>query len=134
MHILLIDDHQLFRLGLSQALHSLNKETTISEAGCLVEAKDSLEANQQSFDLILLDQILPDGEGINFLAYLQQYYPLIPVAMLSGEEDIKLMKQALNFGALGFIPKSTDIAIILTALQLIFSGGIYIPPKMMPSL
>ncbi|MDX8409666.1 MAG: response regulator transcription factor [Mariprofundales bacterium] len=134
MHILIIDDHHLFRLGLSRALLTLDKDTVISEAGCLAEAKDSLKANPQSFDLILLDQILPDGEGINFLHHIQQHYPLIPVAMLSGEEDVGLMKRALESGAFGFIPKSTDIAIILTALQLILSGGIYIPSSMMPSL
>jgi len=133
MHILIIDDHQVFRCGLSTALQKLGEYTAISEADCIAAAKISIEAAHRDLDLVILDLGLPDGDGIEFLAYLQQHYPLLPVAILSAEESIKLMKQSLRSGAVGFIPKSTDTAVILSAIQLMLSGGTYIPPKMMLS-
>jgi len=134
MHILIVDDHQMFRCGLSTALQKLGEHCTISEADCIAAAKIRIETTHRDLDLMLLDQGLPDGTGIEFLAYIQQHYPLMPVAMLSAEESIKLMKQSLRSGAVGFIPKSTDTPIILGAIQLMLSGGTYIPPKMMPTL
>lgn len=133
MHILIIDDHQMFRCGLSTALQKLTESTTISEADCIAEAKTKIEAAHRDIDLTLLDQSLPDGEGIEFLDYLQQRYPLLPVAILSAEESVQLMKQSLRAGAVGFISKNTDTAVVLGAIQLMLSGGTYIPPKMMLS-
>jgi len=133
MHILLIDDHQMFRCGLSTALQTLGDHSTISEADCIAAAKSSIKTLHREIDLVLLDQGLPDGEGLELLIYLQRHYPLLPVAILSAEENIKLMKQSLDSGAIGFIPKSTDTSIILAAIQLMLSGGTYIPSQMMLS-
>lgn len=130
MHILIVDDHQMFRSGLSIALQALTELNTISESARIADAKLKIESCHQDIDLILLDQNLPDGTGSEFLQHLQQHYPLLPVAILSAEENIKLMKESLNGGAVGFIPKSTNTSVVLGAIQLMLSGGIYVPPKM----
>jgi len=88
MHILIVDDHQMFRCGLSIALQALAELNTISESASIADAKLKVESSHQDIDLILLDQSLPDGKGNEFLKHLQQHYPLLPVAMLSAEEKL----------------------------------------------
>lgn len=132
-HLLLIDDHQLFRSGVLLALQTFNKTIFATESDSIASAKTILENSTHNIDLILLDQSLPDGEGINLLQHIKNHYSSIPVVILSASDDIALMKQALQLGASGYIPKSSNTSVIVSAIQLILSGGIYIPPKLMPS-
>ena len=74
---------------------------------------------------------LPDGDGFHVLADLQERYPAISVVVLSASKDRDNMLRALDLGALGFIPKSARRAVMLSALQLVISGGIYIPPDIL---
>jgi DNA-binding NarL/FixJ family response regulator len=80
-------------------------------------------------DLILLDLNLPDRDGFAVLADLRKYYSAIAVVVISAHQDRDNVVRALDLGAVGFIPKSTTRKVILSALELVFSGGIYIPPQ-----
>ncbi len=130
MHILVVDDHQLFRSGLIQLLQGLSRIRKISEAESIAEARRLIRENG-NFGLILLDYELPDGKGINLLMEIKRQYPEQKVAMLSAWEDIELMRRSLEIGALGYIPKSTRATILLTAIQLMLEGGTYIPPHLL---
>ena len=88
----------------------------------LVEEHDDL-------DLILLDLNLPDRDGFSVLVELRKNYPSISVVVMSAQQDHDSVVKALNLGALGFIPKSVPRKVIIGALQLVISGGIYIPPQ-----
>jgi len=134
VQILLVDDHELFRSGLSSAMQAMDESVQILEADCIASARAVIEKNHRTIDLVLLDHELPDGNGISLLQRIRMDYPLIPVAMLSGVECPKLMKQSLEAGALGYVPKATNTPVVLSAIHLILSGGIYIPPKLLPSL
>ncbi|MDQ6966838.1 MAG: response regulator transcription factor [Mariprofundaceae bacterium] len=134
MQILLVDDHELFRSGMATALRTVDEDISILEADCIASARPVIEANHRTIDLVLLDYEMPDGNGIIFLQRIQQDYPLLPVAMLSAVENVRLMTQSLESGALGFIPKTTSTSVILPAIQLMLSGGTYIPPTMLPAL
>jgi DNA-binding NarL/FixJ family response regulator len=78
--------------------------------------------------LILLDLSLPDKNGFTALAELRDYRSAIPIVVLSAFNERANVVKALDLGALGFIPKSAQRAVMLSALNLVFSGGIYIPP------
>src|SRR5262249_22014408 len=80
-------------------------------------------------DLILLDLNLPDRDGFSMLAELRRNHPAISVVVMSAQQDQDSVVRALKMGALGFIPKSVPRKVILSALQLVMSGGIYIPPQ-----
>jgi len=130
MHILIVDDHDLYRQGLAQSLLGCAQILAISEADCLASARDIIHAQHDCLDIVILDHGLPDGNGITLLKELQTTHPLLPVAMLSAHEDMNLMRECIEAGALGFIPKSTETTILLSAVELMLAGGSYIPPSL----
>jgi len=130
MHILIVDDHDLFRQGLAQSLLEATQVTVVSEADSVASARKLIHAQYHDFGLVILDHGLPDGEGLTLLKEVQQHYPLLPIAMLSAHEDMNLMRQCMDLGALGFIPKSTNTSILISAIKLMLSGGTYIPPSL----
>jgi DNA-binding NarL/FixJ family response regulator len=105
-HIIIVDDHPLFRDALKSALRSLADGVTIGEAGSLDQLTAEL-ARSADCDLVLLDLKMPGIQGLAGLAYLRAQYPQIPVAIVSGSEDATVIRRALAMGALGFVPKST---------------------------
>jgi DNA-binding NarL/FixJ family response regulator len=131
MKILVVDDHVLIR----EALRGVLKELK-GEAIAIIEAPDSRQAIRQielnpDVELILLDLGLPDRDGLELLAELCERYPTTSVVVLSANHDRDRVMKALDFGVLGFIPKSAQREVMLGAFNLIFSGGIYIPPEIL---
>lgn len=131
MKILVVDDHVLIREALRGVLRELK-----GDAAVVIEAADSRQAMRQieqnrDVKLILLDLALPDRDGFEMLSELGVRYPTISVVVLSGYHDRDRVRKALDLGALGFIPKSAQREVMLSAFNLIFAGGIYIPPDIL---
>ena len=130
MKILVVDDHVLIREALRGVLKELNEDAVILEAADCRQAMASVQS-QTDLGLILLDLNLPDRDGFSVLGELREHYPAISVVVLSAQQDRGSVIRALDLGALGFIPKSGQRDVMLSALRLIFSGGIYIPPEIL---
>jgi DNA-binding NarL/FixJ family response regulator len=130
MKILVVDDHVLIREALQGVLKEWRRDAEVLEAADCREAKQLIEQHTD-LELILLDLNLPDGDGFHMLTDLHEHYPAISVVVLSASNDRDNVVRALDLGALGFIPKSARRAVMLSALQLIFSGGIFIPPEIL---
>ena len=130
MKVLLVDDHTLIREALRNVLHELKGPVTVLEAANYHQATETLR-NHQDLDLILLDLGLPDRDGFDVLAELREHHPSISVVVLSALNDRDNVVKALNLGALGFIPKSARREVMLGALNLVFAGGVYIPPDIL---
>jgi DNA-binding NarL/FixJ family response regulator len=130
MKILLVDDHALFRDGMRYVLQQLPEEVEIMEAGDFAEGL-KLATQHPELDLALLDLNMPGSEGPISIRYFHQRYPHIPVVVVSGEEGRSYMEKVMNYGAMGFISKSSTAAVMLGALNLVLSGGVYIPPQML---
>ena len=81
--------------------------------------------------LILLDINLPDRDGFSVLSELRNRYPTIAIIMLSALNDQDQVKRAFSLGALGFIPKTTEPGVMLSAIELVLSGGLYIPSEVL---
>jgi DNA-binding NarL/FixJ family response regulator len=75
-----------------------------------------------------MDINLPGTSGINAISLIRAEFPLIPVVGLSSSDDKQTILDAIDAGAMGFIPKSSSSAVLFAALQLVLSKGIYIPP------
>ncbi|VAX13850.1 two component transcriptional regulator, LuxR family [hydrothermal vent metagenome] len=126
MKILLIDDHPLFRAGIATILKTLTEQVQLLEASSCEEALE-LIPEQDDFDLLLLDLNLPGIDGLAGLQKLRHGTPSTPIVVLSASEDSNKIKEAIAQGAKGYIPKSAAGEVIISALRLVLSGGIYLP-------
>jgi DNA-binding NarL/FixJ family response regulator len=126
MKVLLIDDHPLFRQGLRTLLLPLDAELEIDEAGACAEALERLAT--AAYDLVLLDLRLPGQSGLDALEALREAAPAAPIVVLSGEDDPRTIRGAIDRGAMGFIPKSSTQELLIQALRLVLAKGIYLPP------
>jgi DNA-binding NarL/FixJ family response regulator len=125
MNILLIDDHALFRRGLKFLLDDLDEAITFLEAPSIPEINAHKGAD---IDLILLDLNLPGAQGMGGLLLVKELFPDSVVVIVSGQEEPRFVKDAVNSGAAGFIPKSSTPEIMVQALKLVLAGGVYLPP------
>jgi DNA-binding NarL/FixJ family response regulator len=130
MKILVVDDHVLIREALRGVLKELKNDAVVLEAADCRQAMETIAA-QADLGLVLLDLNLPDRDGFAVLSELREQYPAISVVVLSAQQDRSSVVKALDLGALGFIPKSGQRDVMLSALRLVFSGGIYIPPEIL---
>jgi DNA-binding NarL/FixJ family response regulator len=130
MKFLLVDDHTLIREALRGVLKELDEGAAILESSRWGDAARQLEEHPD-LALMLLDLGLPDHDGFAALKEARAHYPKIPVVILSGSCDRESVVKALDLGAVGFIPKSGEREVMLSALRLVFSGGVYIPPEIL---
>jgi DNA-binding NarL/FixJ family response regulator len=128
MKILIVDDHALIREALRGVLKELRGDVAVLEAADSREAT-AIVAEQGDLGFILLDLDLPDRDGFAVLSELRERYPAISVVVLADRQDRNSVPKALDLGALGFIPKSSGREVMLSALRLVFAGGIYVPPE-----
>lgn len=126
MKILVVDDHTLIREGLRLVLKELDDEVVVLEAQNCQETLRLAEDNPD-LDLVLLDLHLPGVHGFDALAEVRERHPAIPVVVLSATDTRDTVIGALDRGAMGFIPKSSSTRVILGALRLVLSGGVYLP-------
>ena len=132
MKLLIVDDHHLIREGLKPVLRRLGEgeEAQVLEASGFEDAIRIADANPD-LDLVVLDFHLPGVEGFAALNDLQERHPALPIVVMSGADDPGVMREAIDHGALGFIPKSSGSEVILNALRLVLSGGTYLPREIM---
>ena len=130
MKILVVDDHALIRIALHGVLGGLDRDVTVLEASDCRGAFDLIEA-QPDLDLVLLDLNLPGMHGLAALTDLRTRHPALPVVVLSSANDRASVTQALDQGAMGYIPKLSSNEVLVSALRLVLSGGIYIPPAIL---
>lgn len=132
MKIVIADDHVLIRDGLDRALHSLNEKIETVHAEDRTTILEQL-AQHKDVDIILMDLFMPGANGFDLLHEVCNTYSHIPVIVISGAEEPRNMRKAIDHGASGFIPKSVSTEIMLSAIKLVSSGGVYIPPDMLKS-
>jgi DNA-binding NarL/FixJ family response regulator len=130
MKILLVDDHALIREALRGVLKEVKGDATILEASTCAEAMRLMTAHA-GIGLVLLDINLPDRDGYAALTELRSRHPATSVVMLSARNERSAVVKALDLGAIGFIPKSGQREVMLAALQIVFAGGMYIPPEIL---
>ena len=125
---LIIDDHPLFRDALGGAVRLAHPEAQIFEATSIAEALQILEGHQ-GIDLALLDLSLPDASGFSGFQRLRKTHPRLPVAIVSNEEDQRVIREALSLGAAGYLPKSTSKRELADSIERVLSGSISVPKE-----
>jgi DNA-binding NarL/FixJ family response regulator len=115
INLLLVDDHELVRKGLTLMLQTQKKiDVQITQAN---HGKEAIKlAKEQDFDLIILDVNMPVLDGISTLKKLKELAITIPVLMLSMHKEEDLIRDALSNGAAGYILKNSSLDEITKAM------------------
>ncbi|MEM7777582.1 MAG: response regulator transcription factor [Pseudomonadota bacterium] len=124
--LIIVDDHPLFRGALRSALADGSDAFAVTEVGSLDELSAEL-ASDSHIDLILLDLTMPGVQGFSGLLYLRAQHPEIPVMIVSARDETTVIQRAIEFGALGFVPKSQPVEVIREAVDRVLAGEIWVP-------
>ena len=111
--VIIVEDHSAFAQALELVLGQVDG-TEVALARTLEEGR-ALIRDSQSFDLVVLDLTLPDGEGTELIDELRQSHPETPVTVLSAREDVD--EVASKAGADAAIPKETPLPDIISSLR-----------------
>ncbi|AMW82628.1 MULTISPECIES: response regulator transcription factor [Pseudomonas] len=130
--ILIADDHPLFREAIHNVISDGFPGSEVMETGDLDSAL-ALSQEHDDLDLILLDLNMPGMHGLNGLINLRNESPTIPVVIVSAEQDKQVVLQAITYGAVGFITKSSPRLQMTEAIQQILNGNVYLPPEIIRS-
>lgn len=125
MHVLIVDDHPLYRKGVQALLFELDSSIETTGAGNVDEA--FAVAAQSTPDLVLLDLVMPGVSGLQALTRMRNGIPAVPLIVVSADESPQTIWSAIELGAAGYIPKDTDQSLTIQALQLVLARGVYIP-------
>jgi len=130
LKILIADAHPLMRDGLANVLAGLSQRVDVLQADSLQGALAALDAHADTA-LVLLDLIMPDGEGTSVLQCVREAHPDVPVVVVSGTTDHGTVTAAIRSGAMGFISKRSAPPVLLSALRLVLAGEVYVPPEVL---
>lgn len=126
--ILIVDDHDVVRVGFRQIIAEHSRFTVAGEAASAAEALEALRGD--AFDIVLLDLSLPDGSGIDVLRRIKVRYPETRVLVLSGFSEEQYGVNMLRAGASGFLSKTCTSAELIKAIDTIAVGRRYVSPKL----
>lgn len=130
LRFVVADDHALVRGGLAMMIDMASPGADVLQANSLHQVKKILAENDQ-IDLLLLDLLMPGMEGALGIKSIRESWPEIPVIIVSVNEDIQSIRQAISAGAAGYIPKTSTPNVTVSAIKLVLDGGIYIPPHVL---
>jgi len=123
---LIVEDHPLFREALESAICQARPEAIILQATSVHQAIDVLSSNHQ-MDLVLLDLSMPGTTGLSGVMQIRKTFPKIPIVIVSGYEDIRIVRSVLALGVSGYIPKSTSRQELAIAIGEVLQGKVYLP-------
>lgn len=128
-HVIIIaDDHPLFREALGSMVSNQLPDARIVTADDLTATIAVLEEIPDA-DLVLLDLNMPDVQGFSGLIFLREQCPIIPIIIVSANEDVDTIHRSISLGASGFIPKSTGADKMRMAIEAVLNGGVWTPDK-----
>ena len=126
MKILVVDDHSIFRAGVTALFEHAGRGAVVEQAASVADALARLEA-QDDFDLVLLDLNLPEGDGIAAIGHFLKVRRDVKIVMLSASEELKDVRRALAAGAVGYVPKSANAQTLLSAIEIVAAGDVFVP-------
>ncbi|WP_115718676.1 response regulator transcription factor [Gallaecimonas mangrovi] len=130
VNILIADDHPLFRAAIRLTISTALPDAHISEVSDVQALEAALTAQEP--DLVLLDLTMPGANGFSSLIMLREHHPALPVVVVSAHEDNSSVNRAYHYGALGFVPKSSDPQVIAQAIDDVLAGNTWFPPDFTP--
>ena len=130
MKILVADDHELFLKGLEFILRDFLPDAELIFVKNYQELFNEI-GRAADFDLILTDLAMPGANWNEAISRIHATLPETPIIILSAVFDKEIVHKTIEQGAAGYIPKTSPNAVILSAINLVLSGGVYIPPELL---
>ena len=128
LSILIVDDHDVVRIGFKQILAEHSRFNVAGEAASAASALDALR--HAKFDVVLLDLSLPDGSGIDVLRRIKAQYLDTRVLVLSGFSEEQYGINMLRAGAAGFLSKTCSSEELVKAIDTVAIGRKYVSTKL----
>lgn len=128
INILIADDHPLYRDAVKGAISTSAIALTHFETGDLNSTVKALESND--IDLLLLDLHMPGSNDLFGFLHIQKQFADLPIAVISGTEDISLISKIISLGAMGFIPKTASADEIKQAVDTMIQGDVWLPESL----
>jgi DNA-binding NarL/FixJ family response regulator len=125
--VLLVDDHQLLRAGLRSRLEKEQGIEVIGDADTVERA--IVLARVHHPDVVLLDLLLPRGNGIDAIPEIARVAPDARVIIISSQTAPSSVRRALEAGAAGYLPKRASDRELVTAIEQVSSGSRYVDPE-----
>lgn len=129
MHLLIVDDHPLFREALASAVGLAYPDATRHEADGIASACAALAAHS-AIEIVLLDLSMQGVTGFEGLMAIRAQAPRVPILVVSGLEDPRIIREALEHGAAGFVPKAVDKSTLTRAIADVLAGGLSVPASL----
>jgi DNA-binding NarL/FixJ family response regulator len=136
MNVLLIDDHELVWNGTHRLLERLARELdddTPFEFHAVRDVGAACTLASHGVDLVLLDYHLPDLSGVEALRAVKAHFESAPVCIQSGETTPQRVREVIEAGAAGFVPKSYRLEEIEAALRVVLRHRVYLPAEFLLS-
>ena len=126
MRILLADDHNMVRDALKSYIERLEPEAQIISADSFDTALEAVDRGGE-FALIILDLRIPGMDGLDGLRRMRQRLPDVPIVIMSGGATHEDVRNAIDLGAQGFLPKTLTGPALVSAIRLIMAGEKFVP-------
>lgn len=132
MKILIADDHELFLKGLEFILQENLPNIELTTAQSYTDIFAIFE-NNTDFDLIITDLAMPGANWLTAINKIHTTLPETPIIIISAVFDKEILQQTLDIGVAGYIPKTSSNSLIISAINLVLAGGVYIPHELLYS-
>ena len=132
MRFLVADDHDLFLKGLEFILKENYSDIELVFAHSYSDIFHILEKDR-NFSIVMTDLAMPGGKWLDSLQQIHNLLPDTPIVILSAVFDKEIVQKTIDLGVSGYIPKTSSNMVIMSAINLVLSGGIYIPPELLNS-
>ena len=126
MRVLLVDDHPLILSALKAMIEKLHPGVLVVALASDMAVRQAIADNEEH-DLVLLDLQLGDVTGFELLRDMRAAWPSVPVVVISASDRASDVIQAIDLGAMGFLPKRMSTEALADALKLVMEGGIFVP-------
>jgi two-component system, NarL family, invasion response regulator UvrY len=130
--ILLIEDHEVTRIGLKQVVEESFPATTWGETDSAQEALAL--AHQREWDIILLELSINSNRGLELLKDLKSTCPKVPILIVTGLGERPYAFRAIKAGANGYVGKASPASELLRAVKKVLQGGRYVSNTLAESL
>ena len=130
--VMIADDHELIREGISRILDMENDIEVVCKAKSGLEAIEAMK--KCKIDILLLDINMPELNGIETLKKIKTLHSKVKTIMLTVYDDIEYVSQSINLGADGYVLKDSDSDTLIKTIKIVHTGGSYIQPTLATQL